>query len=407
MLLAKFIEGFIFGIKKTNRLDDNDNVSGGKELLILADQVSIKEVEEQLKQAPVLREQNGSNENEAEDVVIRDPEKVEDVVNRDPEKSLEKETSEKAGGEQTRWWLGGTEKEEEQEGVKEVEQEEEQQEEKTEEEEQQEEVEQQQEKTKEEEEESSRKDLLDLANNFYQKAHMENQDKVKTVEYVPYDAKTFPKGHKNTTILDEVVTIDTIDVVDGKKIEETERMEADQIVDKVKISIVEFDKEREENLNNNKETGFDEEKEENLILLNTNNKGTEFNKDREENLMLVSSSNKGTGLFEEVDLTPAIIKEANDGKTEEIEKAIKDEGIVETEDIGMFDKVSVTVNVEPVETKDEFQDDKEKEKLIMTEKEKEKNLIKSEAELEDEMLTDWFQKMEDALNGVKTRRNQW
>lgn len=258
MLHAKFIEGFIFGIKKTNRLDDN--VSGGKELLILADKVStgIKEVEEQLNQAHVLREQNGSNENETED-----------VVSSDPENSLEKETSEKAGGEQTRWWLGGTEKEEEQEGVKEVEQEEEQQEEKTEEEEQQEEVEQQQEKTK--EEESSRKDLLDLANNFYQKAHMENQDKVKTVEYVPYDAKTFPKGHKNTTILDEVVTIDTIDVVEGKKIEETERMEADQIVAKVKISIVEFDKKREENLNNNKETGFDEEKEENLILVNNNN----------------------------------------------------------------------------------------------------------------------------------------
>mgnify|MGYP001489309249 CR=1 FL=1 len=83
MLLAKFIEGFIFGIKKTNRLDDNDNVSGGNELLILADQVStgIKEVEEQLKQAPVLREQNGSNENEAEDVVPY------------PENTLEKETS--------------------------------------------------------------------------------------------------------------------------------------------------------------------------------------------------------------------------------------------------------------------------------------------------------------------------
>ena len=326
MLLAKFIEGFIFGIKKTNRLD-NDDVSGGEELLILADQVStgIKEVEEQLNQAPVVPEENGSDENEAED-----------VVNRDPENSLEKETNEKAGGEQTRWWLA----------VKE-----------------------------EEKGEGSRKDLLDLANNFYQKAQKENKEKTKTVEYVPYNPAKFPKDKKNTTIHDETVN-NAIDVQENK-IEETERTVADQIVDKVKMSIVAFDEERGDNLN---------------LVSNDNN------------LNFVSNDNKGTGFFEEVDLAPTIGSGGGE-KEEVIENKIEVDDNLETEGIGMFDKVGVAVKVEPVETKDEFQDDKEKEKLIMIEKEK--NLTKSEAELEDEMLTDWFQKMEDALNGVKTGPKQW
>merc|ERR1719278_1726016 len=101
-----------------------------------------------------------------------------------------------------------------------------------------------------------------MANDFYHKAHKENLEKVKTIEYVPYNPTTFPKEGKNTTSHDELVTINTIDVVEGMKFEETERMKGDQIVDKVKISIVEFDKEREEDLNNNKETGFEKEKEE-------------------------------------------------------------------------------------------------------------------------------------------------
>ena len=377
MLLAKFVEGFIFGIqKKTNRLDDDDD-SREEELLILADQVStgIKEVEEQVNQvAQVIEEENRNKDANA--------------VTREPDKGLEKEKSEKeVGGEQTRWWLGvkkeedSNKKEEEEHGNKEEEEEE---------------VE---EHGKETVEEGSRKDLLDLANNFYQKAHKENHEKIKTVEYVPYDPAKFPKGDKN-------IVNNTIDI-QGSKIEETERMDAEQIVDKVKMSIVEFDKEMGEDLIlvSNKDRG------ENSI----NNKGNGFNKENEENYILVSNSNKGTGLFQEVNLAPTFTKEVGGEKKEELEK---DDDNVETEGVGMFDNVGVPVNVEPVETKTEIQVGKEtnneliekeatKEKVATTEEEKEKNLLKSEAELEDEMLTDWFQKMEDALNGVKTGPKQW
>ena len=83
MLLAKFVEGFIFGIqKKTNRLDDDDDLRE-EELLILADQVStgIKEVEEQVNQvAQVIEEENRN--------------KDADPVTREPDKGLEKEKSE-------------------------------------------------------------------------------------------------------------------------------------------------------------------------------------------------------------------------------------------------------------------------------------------------------------------------
>ena len=115
MLLAKFIEGFIFGIKKkTNRVDDE---SRGEELLILADQVStgIKEVEEKLNQAPVIQEENGSDEKEDADA----------VVSREPENSLDEEMILEIGGEQTRWWLGVKEEEKKKEKEEEKEEEEE------------------------------------------------------------------------------------------------------------------------------------------------------------------------------------------------------------------------------------------------------------------------------------------
>ena len=341
MLLAKFIEGFIFGIKKTNRLDDD---SRGEELLILADQVStgIKEVEDQLNQGPVSQKENGGDEKEDAD-----------TVNREPENSLDKETIHEVGGEQTRWWLA----------VKE-----------------------------EEKGEGSRKDLLDLANNFYQKAQKENKEKTKTVEYVPYNPAKFPKDKKNTTIHDETVN-NAIDVQENK-IEETERTVADQIVDKVKMSIVAFDEEREDNLN---------------LVSNDNNLSLVSN---DNNLNFVSNDNKGTGFFEEVDLAPTI--GSGDGEKEEvIENKIEVDDNLETEGIGMFDKVGVLVKVEQMETKADFQDGKDinndlmetegtaESVVLMKEEETDENTLKTEAELEDEMLTDWFQKMEDALNGVQ------
>ena len=341
MLLAKFIEGFIFGIKKTNRLDDD---SRGEELLILADQVStgIKEVEDQLNQGPVSQKENGGDEKEDAD-----------TVNREPENSLDKETIHEVGGEQTRWWLA----------VKE-----------------------------EEKGEGSRKDLLDLANNFYQKAQKENKEKTKTVEYVPYNPAKFPKDKKNTTIHDETVN-NAIDVQENK-IEETERTVADQIVDKVKMSIVAFDEEREDNLN---------------LVSNDNNLSLVSN---DNNLNFVSNDNKGTGFFEEVDLAPTIGSGGGE-KEEVIENKIEVDDNLETEGIGMFDKVGVLVKVEQMETKADFQDGKDINNdlmetegtaanvVLMIEEEIDENTLKTEAELEDEMLTDWFQKMEDALNGVQ------
>ena len=341
MLLAKFIEGFIFGIKKTNRLDGD---SRGEELLILADQVStgIKEVEDQLNQGPVSQKENGGDEKEDAD-----------TVNREPENSLDKETVHEVGGEQTRWWLA----------VKE-----------------------------EEKGEGSRKDLLDLANNFYQKAQKENKEKTKTVEYVPYNPAKFPKDKKNTTIHDETVN-NAIDVQENK-IEETERTVADQIVDKVKMSIVAFDEEREDNLN---------------LVSNDNNLNLVSN---DNNLNLVSNDNKGTGFFEEVDLAPTIGSGGGE-KEEVIENKIEVDDNLETEGIGMFDKVGVLVKVEQMETKADFQDGKDinndlmetegtaESVVLMIEEETDENTLKTEAELEDEMLTDWFQKMEDALNGVQ------
>ena len=350
MLLAKFIEGFIFGIKKTNRLDDD---SRGEELLILADQVStgIKEVEDQLNQGPVSQKENGGDEKEDAD-----------TVNREPENSLDKETIHKVGGEQTRWWLA----------VKE-----------------------------EEKGEGSRKDLLDLANNFYQKAQKENKEKTKTVEYVPYNPAKFPKDKKNTTIHDETVN-NAIDVQENK-IEETERTVADQIVDKVKMSIVAFDEEREDNLNLVSNDN-------NLNLVSNDNNLSSVSNDN--NLNFVSNDNKGTGFFEEVDLAPTIGSGGGE-KEEVIENKIEVDDNLETEGIGMFDKVGVLVKVEQMETKADFQDGKDinndlmetegtaESVVLMIEEETDENTLKTEAELEDEMLTDWFQKMEDALNGVQ------
>ena len=394
MLLAKFIEGFIFGIKKTKRLDENP----GEELLILADKVStgIKEVEDQLddeeellmmadqvstgigeedvNQAGVVEEEDGRGEKED---AVGEPETSSGVggdgiggnslenngteVVGEPENSLDKETIKEVDDsveEETRWWLAFKEEEENSETA---------------------------------EEEGSRKDLLDLANNFYQKAH--HKEKIKTAEYVPFDPTVFMDGEEKTTINDELI---------NNTIDETERMDGDQIVNKVKISMKEFNKEIDDDMN--KGTGFNNEIDDNLILVNAN-KGTGFNKEID-NLGLVSSDNKGEGFFEEVDLAPTIVIVDVGGKEEKFEKE-NDEN-AKSEGVGLFDKVDVVVEVKPVGTKMEFENDKEmKDQLKEVTTENVVQLVidkeeidKTESQLEDQMLTDWFQKMEDALNGV-------
>ena len=392
MLLAKFIEGFIFGIKKTKRLDENP----GEELLILADKVStgIKEVEDQLdddfeeellmmadqvstgieeedvNQAAVVEEEDGRDadaEPETSSGVGGDGTGANSLENNgtevvgEPENSLDKETIKEVDDsveEETRWWLAFKEEEENSETA---------------------------------EEEGSRKDLLDLANNFYQKAHQ--KEKIKTAEYVPFDPTVFMDGEEKTTINDELI---------NNTIDETERMDGDQIVNKVKISMKEFNKEIDDDMN--KGTGFNNEIDDNLILVNAN-KGTGFNKEID-NLGLVSSDNKGEGFFEEVDLAPTIVIVDVGGKEEKFEKE-NDEN-AKSEGVGLFDKVDVVVEVKPVGTKMEFENDKEMNdqlKEVTTENvvqlviDKEE-IDKTESQLEDQMLTDWFQKMEDALNGV-------
>ena len=386
-------EGFIFGIKKTKRLDENP----GEELLILADKVStgIKEVEDQLdeedllmiadqlstgtgeedvNQAAVVEEEDGRGEKED---AVGEPETSSGVggdgiggnslenkgteVVGEPENSLDKETIKEVDDsveEETRWWLAFKEEEENSETA---------------------------------EEEGSRKDLLDLANNFYQKAH--HKEKIKTAEYVPFDPTVFMDGEEKTTINDELI---------NNTIDETERMDGDQIVNKVKISMKEFNKEIDDDMN--KGTGFNKEIDDNLILVNAN-KGTGFNKEID-NLGLVSSDNKGEGFFEEVDLAPTIVIVDVGGKEEKFEK--ENEKNAKSEGVGLFDKVDVVVEVKPVGTKMEFENDKEMndqlkevttENLVQLVIDKEE-IDKTESQLEDQMLTDWFQKMEDALNGV-------
>ena len=81
MLLSKFIEGFVFGVSKTNRLD-NINNSEEEKLLLIAKQVSTgtNKVEEQIKQkTPQIQEKKA------------------DVVKR-PEASLKEEQNKNAEG---------------------------------------------------------------------------------------------------------------------------------------------------------------------------------------------------------------------------------------------------------------------------------------------------------------------
>ena len=328
MLLSKFIEGFVFGVSKTNRLDNINNFEEEK-LQLVAKQVSTEtnKVEERIKQT-----------------TLQIPEKKADVVER-PEASLKEEQNKNAEG-ATHLVVG----------VK---------------------------------EESKKKinDILNLPNkDFYQKNEEKLGEHVQSVVYVPYDPTIFP----NTLINDEIV---------NNAIDETTRMKEDPIEDKVKISL------------------------------------KEFNQD----LNSVTSNNKGSGLFEEVNLAPIVANE----RGEEFEKGTKNNQKVEKERL-------LIVEIEPVEEGElavqNFDSIKSKGKLQMKGNTNENNnlktlgedfnrnaqlskseldlnhvpaeeyntlavigkqfkdnLEKTRSEVEEEMLKDWFQKMEDALKEVQSR----
>ena len=315
MLLSKFIEGFVFGVSKTNI-----NNAEEEKLLLIAKQVSTgtNKVEEQIKQkTPQIQEKKA------------------DAVER-PEASLKEEQNKNAGG-ATHLVVG----------VK---------------------------------EESKKKinDILNVPNkNFYQQTEEKPGEDVQSVEYVPYDPTIFPK----TLINDEIV---------NNAIDETTRMKEDPIEDKVKISLKEFN-----------------------LDLNS-----------------VTSNNKGSGLFEEVNLAPIVASE----RGEEFEKETKKNQKVEKERL-------LIVEIEPVEegelavenlnTKGKLQrkgntnennnlktlgEDfnrnaqtskpeldlnhvlaEEYNTLAVIGKQFKDNLEKTRSEVEEEMLKDWFQKMEDAL----------
>ena len=323
MLLSKFIEGFVFGVSKTNI-----NNAEEEKLLLIAKQVSTgtNKVEEQIKQkTPQIQEKKA------------------DVVKR-PEASLKEEQNKNAEG-ATRLVVG----------VK---------------------------------EESKKKiDILNLPNkDFHQQTEEKPGEDVQSVEYVPYDPTIFP----NTLINDEIV---------NNAIDETTRMKEDPIEDKVKISLKEFN-----------------------LDLNS-----------------VTSNNKGSGLFEEVNLAPIVASE----RGEEFEKETKKNQKVEKEKL-------LIVEIEPVEGEElavqNFDTFKSKGKLqrkgntnennnmktlgedfnrnaqtskseldlnhvpaeeyntlAVVGKQFKDNLEKTRSEVEEEMLKDWFQKMEDALKEVQSR----
>ena len=328
MLLSKFIEGFVFGVSKTNRLDNMNN-SEEEKLLLVAKQVSTgtNKVKERIQQkTPQI------------------PEKKADVVEK-PEASLKEEQNKNAEG-ATHLVVG----------VK---------------------------------EESKKKinDILNLPNNsFYPQTEEKPGEDVQSVEYVPYDPTIFP----NTLINDEIV---------NNAIDETTRMKEDPIEDKVKISLKKFNLDLNSVTSNNKGSGLFEEV--NLAPIVENERGEEFEKDTKNNqkveterLLIVDIEpvEEGELAVQNLDTFKSKGKLQRKGNTNE-NNNLKTLG----EDFNrnaQTSKSELDLNHVPAE---------EYNTLAVIGKQFKDNLEKTQSEVEEEMLKDWFQKMEDALKEVQSR----
>ena len=309
MLLSKFIEGFVFGVSKTNRLDNMNN-SEEEKLLLVAKQVSTgtNKVKERIQQkTPQIQEKKA------------------DVVEK-PEASLKEEQNKNAEG-ATHLVVG----------VK---------------------------------EESKKKinDILNLPNkNFYQHTIL-----------------------PNTLINDEIV---------NNAIDETTRMKEDPIEDKVKISLKEFNLDLNSVTSNNKGSGLFEEV--NLAPIVENERGEEFEKDTKNNqkveterLLIVDIEpvEEGELAVQNLDTFKSKGKLQRKGNTNE-NNNLKTLG----EDFNrnaQTSKSELDLNHVPAE---------EYNTLAVIGKQFKDNLEKTQSEVEEEMLKDWFQKMEDALKDVQSR----
>ena len=325
MLLSKFIEGFVFGVSKTNRLDNINNSEEDK-LVLVAMEVSTgtNKVEEQIKQkTPQIQEKKA------------------DVV-ESPEASLKEEQNKNAGG-ATRLVVG----------VK---------------------------------EESKKKitDILNLPNkDFYQQNEEKPGEDVQSVEYVPYDPTIFP----NTLINDEIV---------NNAIDETTRMKEDPIEDKVKISLKEFNLDLNSVTSNNKGSGLFEEV--NLAPIIASERGEEFEKETKKNqkvekekllIVEIEPVEEGELAVQNLDTKGKLQRKGNTNENNNLKTLGED-----FNRNAQTSKSELDLNHVPAE---------EYNTLAVIGKQFKDNLEKTRSEVEEEMLKDWFQKMEDALKEVQSR----
>ena len=324
MLLSKFIEGFVFGVSKTNRLDNINNSEEDK-LVLVAMEVSTgtNKVEEQIKQkTPQIQEKKA------------------DVV-ESPEASLKEEQNKNAGG-ATHLVVG----------VK---------------------------------EESKKKiDILNLPNkNFYQQTEEKPGEGVQSVEYVPYDPTIFP----NTLINDEIV---------NNAIDETTRMKEDPIEDKVKISLKEFNLDLNSVTSNNKGSGLFEEV--NLAPIIASERGEEFEKETKKNqkvekekllIVEIEPVEEGELAVQNLDTKGKLQRKGNTNENNNLKTLGED-----FNRNAQTSKSELDLNHVPAE---------EYNTLAVIGKQFKDNLEKTRSEVEEEMLKDWFQKMEDALKEVQSR----
>ena len=321
MLLSKFIEGFVFGVSKTNI-----NNAEEEKLLLIAKQVSTgtNKVEERIKQkTPQIQEKKA------------------DVV-ESPEASLKEEQNKNAGG-ATHLVVG----------VK---------------------------------EESKKKitDILNLPNkDFYQQNEEKPGEDVQSVEYVPYDPTIFP----NTLINDEIV---------NNAIDETTRMKEDPIEDKVKISLKEFNLDLNSVTSNNKGSGLFEEV--NLAPIVASERGEEFEKDAKNNQNLekerlliveIEPVEEGELAVQNLDTKGKLQRKGNTNENNNLKTLEED-----FNKNAQTSKPELDLNHVPAKVYNT---------LAVIGKQFKDNLEKTRSEVEEEMLKDWFQKMEDALKEVQSR----